>query len=371
MSEAVPMARKKFNVFSLSFLDVMACGLGAIVLFYMIINAQVANRAAEANETLFADADMLEEEVLDGRKDLIRARNTLESKREEQLAAEGDARRLREELERLLAELAEADKSTVAKTDSIEKLQADIERLETAKQRLSAKAAESSQDTGQRVRSFVGAGNRQYLTGMQMGGERVLILVDASTSMLGRTYVDVVRFRHLPGERRRKAPKWQQVVDSVDWLTTRLAPGTKFQLYVFNEQAVSVVDGTDGKWITITDGSELTEAVDRLRLVNPEKGTSLINVFTRISELEPLPDNIYLLTDGLPTQGKVPPKDVTRVKEGRRIEYFEKAVRALPKNIPVNVLLYPMVGDPAAAGLFWQLAMITDGSMLTPSRDWP
>ena len=77
------------------------------------------------------------------------------------------------------------------------------------------------------------------------------------------------------------------------------------------------------------------------------------------------------MTDGLPTQGKVPPKEVVRVKEGRRIEYFEKAARELPKNIPVNVLLYPMVGDPAAAGLFWQLAMVTKGSMLTPSRDWP
>jgi len=365
------MARKKFNVFSLSFLDVMACGLGAIVLFYMIINAQVANRAAEANETLYADADKLEEEVLDGRKDLIRARNTLESKREEQLAAEGDARRLREELERLLAELAEAEKSTVAKIDSVEKLQADIARLEEAKQRLSAKAAESSADSGQRLRTYVGDGNRQYLTGMQMGGDRVLILVDASASMLGRSYVDVVRFRNLPGPRRRQAPKWQQVVDSVDWLTTRLVPGTRFQMYVFNEQAVSVVDGTDGQWIKITDGSELTDAIERLRLVDPEKGTSLINVFARISDLEPLPDNIYLLTDGLPTQGKVPPNEVVRVKEGRRIEYFEKAVRELPKKIPVNVLLYPMVGDPAAAGLYWQLAMVTKGSMLTPSRDWP
>ena len=35
------MARRSFNVFSLSFLDVMACGLGATILFLMIISAQV------------------------------------------------------------------------------------------------------------------------------------------------------------------------------------------------------------------------------------------------------------------------------------------------------------------------------------------
>ena len=365
------MARRKFDVFSLSFLDVMACGLGAIVLFYMIINAQVSQRAAEANETLLAESNMLEEEVLDGRKDLIRVRNTLESKKDEQVATEGDAQRLREELERLLAELAEADKNSVAQIESVEQLQADIERLEKAKQRLSAEAADSSPESGQRIRSFVGDGNRQYLTRMQMGGQRVLILVDASTSMLGRSYVNVVRFRSLPSERRRLAPKWQQVVNSVDWLTTHLSPGTKFQIYVFNEQANSVVDGTDGKWIEITDGSELTDAVEQLRLVAPEKGTSLINAFTKIRELDPLPDNIYLLTDGLPTQGKVPPNEVVRVKENRRIDFFDKAVRELPKKVPVNILLYPMVGDPSAAGLFWQLAMATKGSMLTPARDWP
>lgn len=365
------MARKKFNVFNLSFLDVMACGLGAIVLFYMIINAQVARRAEAANETLMSEADMLEEEVLDGRKDLIRIRNTLKSKKEEQLAAEGEAKRLQEELERLLAELAEAEKSTVAQTESIEQLQADIERLEKAKQRLSAEAADESPETGQKVRTFVGDGNRQYLTGMQMGGSRVLILVDASTSMLGRSYVDVVRFRYLQGERKRLAPKWQQVVASVDWLTTQLPPGIKFQLYVFNEQANSVVDGTDGKWIDSTDGSELDEAIEQLRKITPEKGTSLINAFAKIKELDPLPDNIYLLTDGLPTQGKVPPAEVTRVKENRRIDYFEKAVRELPRKVPLNILLYPMVGDPTAAGLYWALAINTNGSMLTPARDWP
>ncbi|MGI9343713.1 MAG: VWA domain-containing protein [Gammaproteobacteria bacterium] len=365
------MARKRFNVFNLSFLDVMACGLGAIVLFYMIINAQVSRRADQANETLLAESTMLEEEVLDGRKDLIRVRTTLEAKEEERLARDTEADRLREELERLLAELAASEKSTVAQTESIEQLEADIERLEDAKRRLSAEAADRAPESGRRVRTFVGDGNRQYLTGMRMGGSRVLFLVDASTSMLGRSYVNVVRFRNMQPSRKRLAPKWQQVVNSVDWLTTQLSPGIKFQLYVFNEQANSVVDGSDGKWIDVKDGSELSEAVDALRLVTPEKGTSLINAFSRISELDPLPDNIYLLTDGLPTQGKVPPNEVVRVKESRRIDYFEKAVRQLPRKVPVNILLYPMVGDPAAAGLFWQLAIASNGSLLTPSRDWP
>jgi hypothetical protein len=82
------------------------------------------------------------------------------------------------------------------------------------------------------------------------------------------------------------------------------------------------------------------------------------------------PDNIMLLTDGLPTQG------VGKTKRGsvsgeQRVKFFERAVKALPKNIPVNTILFPMEGDPLAAVLFWKLAVNTGGSFLTPTSDWP
>jgi hypothetical protein len=365
------MARRRIEVFNLSFLDVMACGLGAIVLFYMIVNAQVAVRSQKANIELFSETNRLEVEVLDGRKDLIRVRNSLESKRKEQVVTDGEARRLREELEKLLAELAEFEEDSLAQMDSVEKLRSDIERLETAKKRLMADAADTSPDTGQRVRSYVGEGNRQYLTGMKMGGQRVLILVDTSTSMLARTYVNVVRFRHMKDEKKRKAPKWQQVVNTVDWLTTRIEPGTKFQIYGFNENAGTIVEGSDGSWIEVADGGELTKAVNALRAATPDKGTSLYKAFKAIKALDPLPDNVYLLTDGLPTQGKNPPSKPELVKSQARIKLFSQAAKELPARVPINVLLFPMDGDPAAAGLFWQLALATRGSFLSPSRDWP
>ena len=365
------MARRRFNVFNLAFLDVMSCGLGAVVLFYMIINAQVAVRAKDMNIELLAETNRIEEEILAGRKDLIVKRNALEEKESEQVRVEGEARSIQEILEELLAELAEYENSSLAQTESVEDLRADIERLEQAKKRLSASSAESADDEGRQIRSFVGEGNRQYLTGMKMGGKRVLILVDTSTSMLGRTYVDVLRFRALPEERRRKAPKWQQVVRSVDWLTTQIKPGMKFQVYGFNESASSLVPGTDGGWIDVTDGSRLSRAIVSLRRVTPDKGSSLHAGLNAINALEPPPDNVFLLTDGLPTQGKVAPTEAVEVNERRRIEFFTKAIRLVPRRVPVNVLLYPMDGDPNAAGYFWNLASRTGGSMQTPSRDWP
>jgi hypothetical protein len=365
------MARRKFEVFNLAFLDVMACGLGAIILFYIIINAQVTAHSKEANTELLSETNRLEEEVLDGRKNLIRVRNSVERKQNEQEITEGDARRLQEELEKLLLELARYEDDTLAQDDSVEKLRSDIERLEAAKRRLSARSTDQSSDTGARIRSYVGDGNRQYLTGMKMGGARVLILVDTSTSMLARTYVNVVRFRYMKDAKKRKAPKWRQVINTVDWLTTRIQPGTKFQVYGFNEKAGTVIDGSDGGWIDVTDGSELEEAVASLRTLTPGKGTSLYSAFRAIAEMDPLPDNVYLLTDGLPTQGKKPPLKPEMVKSEGRIKLFSQAAKELPAKVPVNVLLFPMDGDPAAAGLFWQLALATRGSFLTPSRDWP
>ncbi len=364
------MARKRFNVFSLSFLDVMSCGLGAVVLFFMVINAQVATRAGRANQALLAETNKLEEEVLTGRKNLVRLRNAMEADTLEQATTEGEADRIEILLQQMLEELAEFDDQTVAQEESIEQLKADIERLEAAKRRLSAQAAEADDD-GRKIRSYVGEGNRQYLTGMRMGGRRVLILVDTSASMLARTYVNVLRFRNLSAADKRRAPKWRQVVKTVDWLTTQLTPGARFQIYSFNEEAKSVVPGTDGSWLEVTDGSSLTKAVDSFRRLSPEKGSSLHKAFQAVGRLDPKPDNIYLITDGLPTQGSRVPGKVEKVAADRRADFFNRAIKELPGRIPVNVLLFPMDGDPSASAYYWQLALATRGSMLTPARDWP
>jgi hypothetical protein len=51
--------------------------------------------------------------------------------------------------------------------------------------------------------------------------------------------------------------------------------------------------------------------------------------------------------------------------------HFNRAVRDLPFNVPVNIILYAMEGDPQAAPAYWWLALRTGGSMMAPSEDWP
>ena len=46
---------------------------------------------------------------------------------------------------------------------------------------------------GRNLRSFAGDGDRQYLSGLKVGGKRIFLLVDASASMLAEDIVNAVR----------------------------------------------------------------------------------------------------------------------------------------------------------------------------------
>jgi hypothetical protein len=363
------MARRRINVFSLSFLDAMTCGFGAVVLFYMIINASVGVRAGRMTSDLRGEVNRLEVEVLEGHTNLVELRNSKREVELELVAAQGMATRLIRQIEELRLELATYADSSLASKEHINQLQTDLKTLETSARRLSA-SVPSDELPGDRLRSFVGDGDRQYLTGLKVGGERIVILVDASASMLDETIVNIIRRRNLPTEVKRQADKWRQAVGTVDWLTTQLPRSSKFQIYTFNEQAGPVVSGTSGDWLDAGSREDLENAISALRGVAPEGGTNLHAGFTALRTLRPTPDNVILLVDGLPTQGDEPVRKRT-VSGDKRMKLFRKAVRQVPAGVPVNVIMFPMEGDPMAASAFWNLAILTRGSYMSPSKDWP
>jgi hypothetical protein len=59
------------------------------------------------------------------------------------------------------------------------------------------------------------------------------------------------------------------------------------------------------------------------------------------------------------------------VSSSKRLKLFQEAIKKLPAGIPVNIILYPMEGDPLAADAYWRLAKRTKGSFFCPSKDWP
>ncbi len=363
------MKRRPVSPFSLSFLDIMFCGFGAVVLLVLILNHDTVRARSETFSDLRSEVVRLEQEVLVGSKQRVVARNSLQATDAELLVTRGETEQVIQNIRELEIEIARMSKETLAEREHVKQLAADLKNLEASRKRLGA-TTDSQRDEGDKVRRVVGEGDRQYLTGLKVGGKRILILVDASASMLDETIVNVIRRRHMEDSRKRGAPKWRRTLATLDWLVGNLPADARFQLYAFNTRARATQPGSDGKWLKAERSEDLEGAVKALHETVPGGGTSLYHAFAVARELSPKPDNILLITDGLPTQGRNKPKTTT-VSPDERLGHFDKASRSLPEGIPVNTILMPMEGDAWAAAAYWRLAIDTRGSFLTPARDWP
>jgi len=359
--------QRTFDPVSLSFLDVISCGFGAVVLIFLVLDHSTSRENSTSDPALAAEVNLLDKEIREGEEGKVVIRNTISDVDLQMVQAQGLATQIQQEIDTFLEELAEMENETLSDEESINKLKADIDSLEDELKRLRAAEEEA---TGNNIREFVGDGNRQYLTGLILGGSRILILVDISGSMLDNTIVNIIRRRNMPESEQLNSPKWVQVRKILDWLTTQLPVPSQYQIYVFNSTARPLLPGTEGQWLEVADSEKLNNAITTLNETVPAEGTNLENLFTTISGMSPAPDNIFLITDGLPTLGSRGPQRGT-ISGRDREDLFERAMKELPKSIPVNVIMMPLEGDPAAPGWYWQLAMESGGSFMMPSPDWP
>ena len=362
------MARKrKFTTFNLSFLDIMSCGFGAVVLVFLIIDHAIVAETEELNADLLSETNLLEEEVLEGKAGLVKLRNTISEVDFEIVEAQGLATRISEEVEAFQALIESLLSEGYTERSDIESLKAEIQQLEEEVKKLRASSDDSG---GINARTFIGEGNRQYLTGLNLGGRNILILLDSSASMLAEELVNIIRLRTMDDKVKREAGKWRRAVNTVDWLTAQLPVNSDYQVYAFNTAVTPLIKGTEGSWLEVSDQEQLDQVVTGLGELVPGGGTSLENAFQAALEMSPMPDNIFLITDGLPTQGANAPRG-SKVSGRERMRLFERAIGLLPRSIPVNVILAPMEGDPMAASAYWQLAQVSAGSFLSPAEDWP
>ena len=352
------MAKKRRNIaFSLSFLDIMACGFGAVTLLFLILRHN-ATEVVTPDPRLATEVELLQDDIRQAEESKTELLNSLEQLQLELVKAQGASNRVLTDLEEIERSIQSDPK------DDIAKLRRQVEQLEE-------QTAEMEElDFGDKVREFLGDGNRQYLTGLKLGGERVIILVDGSASMLADTVVNALRRRNMNDEDKKQSPKWQWTLRTVEWLLAQLPPSSRFQVYMFNTEAEAALIGSEGEWLDAADSLVLEQVVEGIRQYSPGGGTSLINAINAINDFDDQPDNMFILTDGLPTQGAAPPKKYMVSGQQRR-SYFAKALASLPGGMPVNTILFPMEGDPEAAALFWQLGVNSQGAFIAPSRDWP
>lgn len=359
------MARKrKFSTFNLSFLDIMSCGFGAVILIFLIIKHDTETNIEDINKNVQSEIRLLEDEIKTGKKNLAKAKNTLSDLDQTLKTARGRSKEIRRNIEFTQGQINLTIKNSSG--DKLENIKKEIIQLENKKQRILSE----NEELGDNILRTIGQGDRQYLTGMKLGGSRILILVDRSASMLDERIVNIIRRRNMKKNEKIASIKWQRALSTTNWISAQLPENSLYQIYSFNTKATPTIPGTEGRWLELSDGEELDQALINLREQPPEKGTSLINVFQRISEFTDPPDNIFLITDGLPTQGEKKPNKNT-IDSIDRVKLFNTAKDVIPPNIPINIVLLPMEGDPMAASAFWKLAQVSKGSFMSPSKDWP
>lgn len=349
--------RREFSTFSLSFIDCMSCGLGAVILLFMIINHASERRAAEVNREVAQNLSAIEAEVLERRATVATLEMQLQQTRADTEAARERAAALAASLERR-APSAEDSQTRIALLK---------QKLRTLEARVKDLRAEAAEDNA--TRAVAGEGSRRYLTGLAIEGERILLLVDRSASMLAPSIVNIIRRRNMGVAARKSAPKWQRTLETVNWLTAQIPAASRFQVYSYADDVQAVLEGTLGQWLGTGGGQRLTAAVQALHTVVPGGGTDLRAAFIAAGRLSPAPDTIIVITDSLPTQGAG--KTAGAVSGEQRISYFREALEALPGRATVNVILMPMEGDPYAASAYWSLALNTGGTFLVPSEGWP
>ena len=354
-------ARRREPGSLIAFLDVMACGLGAAVLLFLIVKHHTGAAVepdpagrAEANAEALA-ALRAEAETLAGR--IERAQREVARRTERQ----DDTERRRAEDRARLADL-----------------EREIERTRAANAALRRRVESVEPHRADDVIEEVRGGEEEYLLGLRVEGRRIAILIDRSASMTDERLIDIIRRKVRTDAEKRDGPKWRRTLRTARWLLHRLPAGSEVAVIAFND-GVTKLHG--GGWADGRDRATLRALFDELDALVPTGATNLEAGLEALGRLAPGATDIYVVTDGLPTRSlsspgllsgcSRDPKDKVS-GECRRL-LFAASLRgaAPPEGRKVHVILLPLEGDPEAAPAFWKWTAHTGGVLLTPARGWP
>ena len=362
--------------FSLSFLDLLSCGLGAAILLLLVVKHGSTEVPINTEAYVASQAQRLQDEL----DDRLREKAGLEvqlsatvgeiesaAARKTALATEQDD--VLADLRRQLASLSEAQ-----------------DRLQSASDELQALQAIPNEDPEPKT------GPTGHLGGLYVSDSRLVVLLDRSASMLDRSLVEIIRLRIATKETRQKVEKWSTARKAAEWAFNRVKDKQNFQLLSFSDTILDIGGNTVDpnkklSWLTKgAAGSDLKSVKTMLNTVDANGPTNLEQAFEAISSLRPTPKQVLLITDGLPT---VPENvDLGRIRgcpnarSGQvpilsptcRKRIFERAVQTFSsklKDTSISVVLLPLDGDAQAMYSYWGLAAGAGGRVLTPAEGWP
>lgn len=323
---------------AVAFIDVMACGLGAVVLLLVIVDFNIE----EIIPKVFQVPDRVEIEMPDA--SVIEAR--LASVRD-QNAAVGNS-------------LAELTTVILQKETERDQLRASLKRAPVPPEPRSTKNKSGD------------------LLGLKVDGAAIVILLDSSSSMYSEQLAENTYYAVAPSANKAsQSVKWNQAKRAALWVANVAPSNSKLHAATFAETVSPIFSGWQKK-------QQATSKLDStLTSMNPKGGTDLERAFAWLAKIATPETQVFLITDGLPTklasQGRVSrffsacSKDPKGFVGGDcRDQIFAKSVTPLTSmSIELNVILLPLEGDPKAAPNFWALAKSTNGLVFVPEQRWP
>lgn len=344
--------RRKTENTALAFLDIISCGLGAVILIFLIIkhNEDFGSKQTDQLKAQLAALVEQRQSISEEARDLRRQNSDTEqagkSIEDRLIDAQG-----------LLAALRQQNASAKEQNKILEETVKEIEQAEPTE-----------------TIEVKGAGQANYIIGMQIEGARIAILVDHSTSMTHPTLDQAIVAKFDSDTQRRNAPKWQRTVRVSKWLMANMPAQSNFALIGFNNAAGMLSPGTS--WSSASAQADLNKTAQNIAALAPTGGTNLESAVKMALNLNPKPTNIYIVTDGLPTQGSASCSRRQSITPKCRISLLANVSSQLNRTfptgrVPVNTILLPMTGDPDALPQFWGWANATKGVVLSPSEKWP
>jgi VWA domain-containing protein len=350
--------RKKLEVFNLAFLDIMSCGLGAIILVFMLVKHNVNNSSVEFDNL---ENDVQNLEMI--KEDSIHTLQSIETQLVEEAAQEAITRKKLEEMQSILAN-KNADVEITAR--EIEKIKSDIKGIKVKKK-------EDLIETEQ-------INEENYLLGLKVEGQKIAILVDSSASMTDEKLIDIIKIKNSSKKDKQQAKKWVRTKKIVAWLLARLPRDSDVVVVAFSEKAKAL--GKQG-WVKVNAPSSLSSILSDLNALIPEGGTNLQSGLQMVNKLAPT--NLYVITDGLPTRGESRYKSLnpfascssllgrsSKISGECRIKLFQQTIKESARpDVQVNVVLLPIEGDPDAVNQYWYWSATTGGLVISPADNWP
>ncbi|WDE05849.1 VWA domain-containing protein [Thalassomonas viridans] len=353
--------KRKEDGFNLAFLDVMACGLGAVLMILILVKFN-ANSAIPTDEL-----EKLQQELA--------AMEDKKSETEQSLDTVNDAIAMEsstiEALKQRIEELKiQQDETRRALNDKV----AVVANLEKS---IAAAAPKTADDPIQ----VAGSGEENYLLGLKVEGKHIGILIDKSASMTEEALVDVIKRKIGNQALRKSGPKWQRTVRVAKWLFARLPQEAKVSVVTFNDTAATL--GPRAIY-TAKLSQNLKTLVAEVDSISPGNGTNLQAGLNAIKKAMPNMTDLYVITDGLPTLGEQSRGlrsfaqcgsffgRATTISGECRVKLFEHTLKiSAPKDVRTNIILLPLEGDPHAAQAYWTWAASTGGLFISPASTWP